>query len=193
MPSADSPSGANGRKKERSTEARQEGPGPPGPTAVAPGGTSSQPPPPTPRALMDSLYQGKREEGSRWAQAPHVHCWCAVYLPIPPRPLAPRDGHCGARGSGSWGSCWDLARFPQAGSEQGAVGASLCWGGAGLPRGQGRCLCACTSACLCAGHPGSSGNGAGGEGTEPSFLEPGVTAHWRWDSQGGPHRLPLHS
>ena len=46
MPSADSPSGANGRKKERSTEARQEGPGPPGPTAVAPGGTSSQPPPP---------------------------------------------------------------------------------------------------------------------------------------------------
>lgn len=64
---------------------------------------------------------------------------CALLVcSLPPESApAPREGHCSVCGSGSQGSRWDLAPFPQAGSEQGAMGPPSAGEEQGCPMARG--------------------------------------------------------
>lgn len=165
MPSADSPSGAT---EGRSKEAEWADPDP-----RSSGGGSWQHlwPAPPPRALIHSLYQGKRAEGGR-VPSPAGVLWVCSLPPDPPRALAPHQGRLRACGSGSRGS-QGPGLFPlQVRLEQGVVGTSPTLGGSGLPVARAS-VPARTSASPCVGHFGSVGSSAGWEGMGPSLLEPG--------------------
>lgn len=167
MASADSPSVGlpSGTMEGRSEEARQADLDP-----KSSGGGSwwhLQPAPP-PRALIHSLYQGKRAEEGR-VSSPKGIAGVQSTSRSRPGPRLSARAAIGPVGVGH-GARRDLAFFSQVRPEQGEWGPPSMLGGSGLPVARGS-VPTRRSASLCAGHLGSKGSSAGWEVMESPFLK----------------------
>lgn len=142
---------------------------------VAPGDTSSQPP--LPRALIHSLYQGKRAEEGR-VPSPKGIVGVQSTSRSRPGPCPLSQGRHRACGSGSRVI---LGLFVQSGLSRGSGDLPLCWEGQGCLWPGAVSLYAGVLVCVWA----------------TLAVRGAVLDGRRWrpppSSQGGPHRLPLHN